>query len=237
MGEFFLELFAEIIGEAFLESSIDISRSKYVPKWLRIIAITITVGLFGGLLLLIIWAVIGSGNLLLVTGIIIAAIWLFLVIKALTIKTKKYEYIPLDDNNTFKGKRTYAGLITGTLRPKNISCNLSENGEITVRFSRTVEFPEKEQFAVIEEQEVQILKELYNINEEAFNILIGKARNELVKKLKGNNNDYSNGKDMVLKKVSYVKSPDEYMVIYYFKDERTGKKIKVKDIKGCEEVK
>lgn len=233
MGEFFLELFAEIIGEAFFESSIDISRSKYVPKWFRIIAITITVGLFGGILLLIIGAVIGSVSLVLVIGIIIAVIWLFLVIKALTLKTKKYEYVSLDDDNTFKGKRTFAGLVTGTLKPKNISCNLSENREITVRFSRTIEFPEKEQFAVIEEQEIQLLKELYNINEEAFNILIGKARNELVKKLKGNDNGYSNGKDMVLKKVSYVKSPDEYMVIYYFKDERTGKKIKVKDKKGC----
>ena len=229
MGEFFLELFVEIIGEVFLESTIDLSKSKYVPKWLRIIAITITTGLFGGLLLLIIWAVFGSGSLLLVIGIIIAVIWLFLVVKALTIKTKRYEYVSLDDNNTFKGKRTYTGLIIGKLKPKNVSCNLNENREITVSFSRTVRFPENEQFAVIEEQEVQILKELYNIQEEAFNILTGKARNELVKKLKGTDNGYSNGKDMVLKKVSYVKSPDEYMVIYYFKDEKKGKKIKVKD--------
>lgn len=183
MGEFFLELFAEIIGEAFLESSIDLSRSKYVPKWLRIIVITIAAGVFGGFLLLIIWAVIGKGVLLLVIGIIIAVIWLFMVIKALTIKTKRYEYVPLDDNNTFKGKRTYLGLVTGTLKPENISSRLGENREIKVSFSRTVEFPEKEQFAVIEEQEMQLLKELYFMQEETYNLLINRARNELVKSL------------------------------------------------------
>ncbi|MFG6327101.1 MAG: DUF4386 domain-containing protein [Lachnospiraceae bacterium] len=229
MGEFFLELFAEIIGEAFLESSIDLSRSKYVPKWLRIIVITIAAGVFGGFLLLIIWAVIGKGVLLLVIGIIIAVIWLFMVIKALTIKTKRYEYVPLDDNNTFKGKRTYLGLVTGTLKPENISSRLGENREIKVSFSRTVEFPEKEQFAVIEEQEMQLLKELYFMQEETYNLLINRARNELVKKLGNKDNCYSNGKGIALKKVSYVKSPEEYMIFYYFRDEKTGKKVKVKD--------
>ncbi len=229
MGEFFLELFAEIIGEAFLESSIDLSRSKYVPKWLRIIVITIAAGVFGGFLLLIIWAVIGKGVLLLVIGIIIAVIWLFMVIKALTIKTKRYEYVPLDDNNTFKGKRTYLGLVTGTLKPENISSRLGENREIKVSFSRTVEFPEKEQFAVIEEQEMQLLKELYFMQEETYNLLINRARNELVKKLGNKDNCYSKGKGIALKKVSYVKSPEEYMIFYYFRDEKTGKKVKVKD--------
>lgn len=229
MGEFFLELFVEIIGELFIESSIDFSKSKYVPKWLRIIAITITTGLFGGLLLLIVWAVFGSGSLLLVIGIIIAVIWLFLVIKALTIKTKRYEYVSLDDNNIFRGKRTFFGFIIGSISLKNISEDLNENKEIKVSFSRTVEFPEKEQYAVIEEQEEKILKELYHMTEDRFNLLINRARGELIKKLGEKENGYSNGKSIILKKVSYVKGPEEYMVFYYFKDIKTGNKIKVKD--------
>lgn len=229
VGEFFLELFVEIIGEMFLESSMDLSKSKYVPKWLRIIAITLVVGLFGGLLLLITWAVFGERTLLLVLGIIIAVIWLIFVIRALTIKTKKYEYVPLDDNNTFKGKRTYSGQIIGKLKPENISQGLDGDKEIKVSFSRTVQFPEKEQIAIIEEQEVKLLKELYNMPEDKLNALINRARNELMRKLGDKDNGYSNGKGIILKKISYVKSPDEYMIIYYFKDEKTGKKIKVKD--------
>jgi len=164
-----------------------------------------------------------------VIGIIIAVIWLFMVIKALTIKTKRYEYVPLDDNNIFKGKRTYLGLVTGTLKPENISSSLGENIDIKVSFSRTVEFPEKEQFAVIEEQEMQLLKELYFMQEETYNLLINRARNELVKKLGNKDNCYNNGKGIGLKKVSCVKSPEEYMIFYYFRDEKTGKKVKVKD--------
>lgn len=229
VGEFFLELFVEVIGEMFLESSIDLSKSKYVPKWLRLIAITLVVGLFGGLLLLITWAVFGERTLLLVLGIIIAVIWLILVIRALTIKTKKYEYVPLDNNNTFKGKRTYLGQIIGKVKPENLSQGLGEDKEIKVIFSRTVEFSEKEQVAVIEEQETELLKELYNMPEDKLNALINRARNELMKMLGDKDNGYSNGKGINFKKIYYVKSPDEYVIFYYFKDEKTGKKIKVKD--------
>lgn len=62
IGEFIIELFVEIIGGLF----IGLSKSRYVPKWLSIIAITVMTGLFGGILLLIAFAVFGSENLLIV---------------------------------------------------------------------------------------------------------------------------------------------------------------------------
>ena len=228
MGEFFLELFVEIIGELFIESSIDLSRSKYVPKWLRITAITMVIGLFGGLLMLIVWSIFDK-NIVIVTGIIIAVIWLFLIIKALTVKTKKYEYVTLDDGSTFKGKRTYLGFVIGKIRPKSVHNSLNEDGEIKVIFERTDDFPEKEQNAVIEEQEIQLLNELYNISEDRLSALINRGRSELMKKLSHKNNGYSNGSGLVLNKILYQKSPDEYTAYYYFKDKETGKKVKIID--------
>ena len=233
IGSFFIELFMEIIGELFFDTSIDLSKSKYVPKWLRIIAITLVIVIFGGLLLVVIWSVFGRGIVFYVSCAVLAAVWLFLTIRALTIKTKKYEYVSLDENLTFKGKRTYSGEIKGTLKLKEIHHiekeNLEDSSEIKVKFSRTGLFPEKEQIAIIEEQEIQLLNELYAMDENKLNGLVGRARNELMKKLGDRDNGYSNGKSMILKKVSFVKSPNEYMICYYFKDEKTGKKVKVKD--------
>lgn len=227
IGEFIIEIFIEIIGGLF----IGVSKSRYVPKWLRIIAITIMTGVFGGILLLIAFAVFGPGNLMIVLGIIIAVIWLGLVIRTLTLKTKKYEYVSLDENNSFKGKHIL-GQIIGSLTPKNISHGLDENKEIKVSFSRTVQFPQKEQNAVIEEQETKLLKELYNMSDDKLDEIINRARNELMKKSGNMDNGYSNGKSIILKKISYVKSPDEYVIYYYFKDEKSGKNIKINEKKA-----
>lgn len=225
VAEFFAELFFDIFGEVFMETTGGMTESRYVPKWLRVLIITVVFALMA----FIVAVVFGNNNMALaVFEGIVAVGYIILLVKSLMIKTKRFECIDIDENRRFVGKRTVLGTVNGGMDLSNLGCWTEGVESVYVRFEKDDSFPRRARVAAIDESEIEFMTDICGEDELSFNHVGSRAKEELAKKLK-NKVQANSGKGLRLIGINFSEGEIFVEKVYIFKDSVSGKKVRVTD--------
>ena len=226
--EFVLEIITEFVFEFLGETIGGMSESSYIPKWIRVLILTV----LSGLLFILVFAICGDNELaLIIFGGLVVLAWLFLVIKALRIKTKKYERTVLESGEEYIGKRSLFGFVEGEIDLSNLG-HWTE-GKVEISSEKDEKLPRKERIVKLEENENRFLNALTKYTEDKFNYIGNQARNRLVEKLK-NKAQTNNGSQLKLIYVQVLIKAYKSEVNYIFKDKVSNKKVNVSEEKVWE---
>ena len=147
--EFIGELILEVFGEIFCNAIGERAGSSYVPKWLRVLIVT----LLAGLLLLAVVIICGDEPVVLgVLGGIILFFWVLMIVRVVRIKTKRYEIGIIDETRQYVGKRSFFGDVRGELDLPGLGRWVNNAGKVVVSFEKDESLPKKERMVNIGEK-------------------------------------------------------------------------------------
>lgn len=226
--EFIAEFIIEVFGEIFSDTIGSKAESAYVPKWIRILIITV----IAGALFTLVWFV-SDGKIMpmAVFGGITVFAWLCMLVRVMKIKTKKYETAVIDENRTYLGKRSILGSVSGTLDLSNLGHWVGDNKNVRILFSKADSLKGKDKIVRLMEKETEFLRLMSQKTEREFNYIGNQARTKLMEKLK-NQAVTNNGTKLKLTEIRFEESERSIEEGYLFKDGISGKKVYVQECKA-----
>ncbi len=225
--ELIAEFIIEIVGELFTETAAGMSESSYIPKWIRILIVTI----IAGLLFLIVCGICEDNTTArAIFGGLVVLAWIFMVVRVARIKTKKYESVVVEGNIGYCGKRGFFGWVSGPLDLSNLGHWVTGDGRVKMTFCKDHDLPRKERIVKIGDKETQFLKTLCKKTEGEFNYYGNQARIELQKKIK-RFYDTNNGTGLKLTEIRFNECARKIKISYTFKDSISEKSVCVSEEK------